>query len=141
MSSILVLGWMVLEWEVTSVSVIKRGELLKEILASKGWNQEHLAKASGVHKSTISRIINYNQDYTVDVAEKLAGGLDVPVGRLLGEDVVTEDPFIRKINRLPAKKRALLRVFVDALESAQVDFKRADEGLQPMILMLPAAGY
>ena len=118
-----------------------KGEVLGKLLKASGLSVSELDRISGVDKSTISRIVRYNVGFTVDVAEKLAAGLGVQVSQLLGEDAPTEDPFIRKINRLPAKKRALLRVFVDALESAQVDFKRADEGLQPMILMLPAAGY
>lgn len=120
---------------------INKGRVLGDLLKEKGLTVSELDRLSGVDKSTISRIIRYNVGFTVELAERLAAGLEVPVSKLLGEEGNTEDPFIAQINKLPAKKKALLKVFVKALESAQVDFNRADEGPQPMFFMLRAAGY
>lgn len=50
-------------------------ELLNEEMAKQDMSLSDLSRASGVSKSTISRILSGQRTCTVDIAKKLAAGL------------------------------------------------------------------
>lgn len=50
---------------------------LREAMDEKGFDQQDLAKASGVHYVTISRILTGKQDPTVTMCEKLANAVGI----------------------------------------------------------------
>ena len=57
--------------------------LLKEARQAKGFTQEQLAKASGVHRVTIARIESGKCFPNMDTLEKLASALGVTVSDLV----------------------------------------------------------
>lgn len=52
-------------------------ENLKAAMDDKGFDQQDLARQSGVHYVTISRILSGKQDPTVTVCEKLAAAVGI----------------------------------------------------------------
>lgn len=64
---------------------------LKHLRIKKGMSQQGLADKVGIDRSTISRIENNEIDTTVDNAIKIAEGLNVELGDLLGRDLTKEN--------------------------------------------------
>ena len=56
---------------------------LAEVRRAKGWTQEQLAAASGVHRVTIARIENGKASPNVETLERLARALGVLVDDLI----------------------------------------------------------
>lgn len=55
---------------------------IKELRLEKGWSQEDLAAASGLHRTYIGTVERAEQSITVDSIDKLARALGVTVSEL-----------------------------------------------------------
>ena len=56
---------------------------MRRLRLSKGWSQEELAHQAGLHRTYISDLERGARNPTIEVVDKLAVALDVPVGDLL----------------------------------------------------------
>ena len=55
---------------------------VRELRQDKGWSQEELAAASGLHRTYIGTVERAEQSITVDNVDKLANALGVAVSEL-----------------------------------------------------------
>jgi transcriptional regulator with XRE-family HTH domain len=55
---------------------------IKRLRAARGWSQEELAAAARLHQVQISKIEQANNNTSVDVLQRLARALAVPVAEL-----------------------------------------------------------
>lgn len=58
---------------------------VRELRQDKGWSQEELAAASGLHRTYIGTVERAEQSITVDNVDKLANALGVAVSDLFRE--------------------------------------------------------
>ena len=58
---------------------------VRELRQDKGWSQEELAAASGLHRTYIGTVERAEQSITVDNVDKLANALGVAVSELFLE--------------------------------------------------------
>ena len=68
---------------------------IRALRTARGLSQERLAVDAGVARSWVSQIELRKSNITLDVLDKLAGALEVPVGALLAErdpDAPTPQP-------------------------------------------------
>jgi ParB/RepB/Spo0J family partition protein len=87
----------------TGTSTTPIAEVLREGMAAKGLSGRGLGRAAGVDQSVISRLLSgAKADIETATARKLAGALEIPVARLLGDAAATEttpaaggDPAVR----------------------------------------------
>lgn len=87
---------------------------LAEWLVEKGRTAEQLAAAMGVSKSTISKLMNKKQRYTIPLLEQIAFVLDCEVAQLLRPpNAPTRDELLAQAT--PAQ----LRKALELIESAQ----------------------
>ena len=56
---------------------------MRRLRRSKDWSQEELAHQAGLHRTYISDLERGARNPTIEVVDKLAVALDVPVGDLL----------------------------------------------------------
>jgi transcriptional regulator with XRE-family HTH domain len=70
------------------MTLSSRERLAKRIRAlrlQKGWSQEYLADASGLHRTYIGTVERSEQSMTVDTIDKLAKALEVNVSELFSD--------------------------------------------------------
>jgi transcriptional regulator with XRE-family HTH domain len=58
------------------------GETIRAIRKSKGWSQEELAEASGLHRTYIGSIERGEQNVSLKNIKRLADALGVPIANL-----------------------------------------------------------
>ncbi len=63
---------------------ITLGENVRRIRESKGWSQDKLSEASGLHRTYISGIERGIRNPTIKIVQKIAIALGVCPGQLLG---------------------------------------------------------
>lgn len=65
--------------------IIKRfGERVKHFRTQKGLSQEKLAELSGLHPTYIGQVERGEKNCTLESAEKISIGLQIPVEKLMG---------------------------------------------------------
>ncbi len=57
---------------------------LRLLRAERGWSQEALAEAAGLHRTYVSGIERGERNVGIDNVERLAGALGVEIGELFG---------------------------------------------------------
>ncbi len=60
-------------------------ENVRRILDSRGWDQSKLAEASGVSRSTVSRILSGKMSSSLPNLAKIVEALDVSLDRLMAD--------------------------------------------------------
>lgn len=66
------------------MDICKRLSLnLRQLRQSKGWSQEEFAFQAGLHRTYVSDLERGARNPTIEVVDKLAVALGVPVGALL----------------------------------------------------------
>lgn len=58
------------------------GKRVREVRTERGWSQDHLADAAGLHRTYIGTVERAEQSITLDSAEKIARALKVPLADL-----------------------------------------------------------
>ena len=58
---------------------------IKQLRQERGWSQDDLAAASGLHRTYIGTVERCEQSITIDSIEKIAKALDVPIKHLFEE--------------------------------------------------------
>lgn len=71
-------------------TVKKIGESIRLLRLKKGLSQEQLALHSGVNTSYLGQVERGENNPTVHTLEKIAAGLEVPLGSLIGDCELTE---------------------------------------------------
>ena len=126
------------------------GAKIKELRERRGLSQEELGTLAGLSKSYISLLENgeRGEKANFEMLHKVARALKVSSEELLmaGGYIkvakLDEAAYVAETYRsLPLNKRKLVDAFLTTVAQMPLNFRSADEGLQPMILMLPAAGY
>jgi transcriptional regulator with XRE-family HTH domain len=56
---------------------------MRRLRQAKGWSQEEFAHQAGLHRTYVSDLERGARNPTIEVVERLAVALDVPVGALL----------------------------------------------------------
>ncbi len=57
---------------------------LRLLRAERGWSQEELAEAAGLHRTYVSGIERAERNVGIDNVERLAGAFGVEIGELFG---------------------------------------------------------
>lgn len=65
---------------------VRFGIRLRQLRQRKGWSQDQLARKAGLNSSYIGRIERAERNITLEVVEKLAEALDIPVKSLFEFD-------------------------------------------------------
>lgn len=58
------------------------GNRIRELRKAKGWTQEQLAEAAGLHYSYIGGVERGNRNISLETLEKISKGLQVPVEQI-----------------------------------------------------------
>lgn len=58
---------------------------IRALRLQKGWSQEYLADASGLHRTYIGTVERSEQSMTVDTIDKLAKALEINVAELFSD--------------------------------------------------------
>ncbi len=70
-------------WKLSAVSPLERfAANLKAVRAERGWSQEDLSRATGLHTTAISKMERGNRAPRFPTIVTLAEALEVPAGRL-----------------------------------------------------------
>ena len=64
---------------------------MRRLRLAKGWSQEEFAHQAGLHRTYISDLERGARNPTIEVIDKLAVALGVPVGALLDEQKLNAD--------------------------------------------------
>ncbi|MCW5809104.1 MAG: helix-turn-helix domain-containing protein [Deltaproteobacteria bacterium] len=67
------------------------GRRIAVLRRSRSWSQEHLAERAGVGSSTVSHIEIGSVRPSLEILQKLAGALRVPLWRLITDDRMSHD--------------------------------------------------
>jgi transcriptional regulator with XRE-family HTH domain len=65
--------------------VLQNGLAIKEFREREGWSCAALAEESGIAQSTLSNIENEQRSTKLEVLQKIANALDLPVGAITRE--------------------------------------------------------
>ncbi|WP_245600219.1 helix-turn-helix domain-containing protein [Paenibacillus harenae] len=71
-------------------TVKKIGESIRLLRLKKGLSQEQLALHSGVNTSYLGQVERGENNPTIHTLEKIATGLEVPIGSLIGDSELTD---------------------------------------------------
>lgn len=63
------------------------GERVKHFRTQKGLSQEKLAELSGLHPTYIGQVERGEKNCTIESAEKISKGLQIPIEKLMGKIV------------------------------------------------------
>lgn len=74
---------------------VRFGQRIRDLREAKGWSQEALAAAAGVHRTHVSLIENAKREVQLDTVEKLADALEVAARDLFPTDALPA----RKVHR------------------------------------------
>lgn len=58
---------------------------VRELRAERGWSQDDLAAAAGLHRTYIGTVERAEQSITLDSVEKIAKAFKVPISEMFGE--------------------------------------------------------
>ncbi|MDP4099386.1 helix-turn-helix domain-containing protein [Paenibacillus sp. P96] len=98
------------------------GNRIRELRKAKGWTQEQLAEAAGLHYSYIGGVERGDRNISLETLEKIVTGLNVPAAEIFKFEEDTEyrramDEHMTLMNTLEAKDlRALTRANQDIIE-------------------------
>jgi len=98
------------------------GNRIRELRKAKGWTQEQLAEAAGLHYSYIGGVERGDRNISLETLEKIITGLTVPAVEIFKFEEDTEhrraiDEHMTLISELDAKDiRALARATKEIIE-------------------------